>query len=322
MFQSLSFIVDLVIRSFHSAAEHALLSLAVLRSQVRSCRRVYITYASFRKLCPTPGCLACDNDKSKRNKECIARFDCEPSKLLQRMAPQSLLFAGVRNLVHLFSSRSCPTRCLASLECARYRELGSSLCHVIRLIFPTQGSLISLSARLRLFRGMVLGYKSLWVRALGSSAFFPWFLVLQVASAVLMNGGEVSVDWPQDSSCRPFPEVEAFEYQFSLKKVSFRGCALGMIILTGVPIDAPWQVTSSSKRAIDNFRPFNVKHNKASSLRSKVAPYPEALHFAQGLRCCLCLSLHLLMYFTPLPCRAFSLTSAPSREGFQAFCAA
>ena len=38
-------------------------------------RRIYITYARFRKIGPTPGCSACDNDKSNHNAECIARFE-------------------------------------------------------------------------------------------------------------------------------------------------------------------------------------------------------------------------------------------------------
>ena len=38
-------------------------------------RRIYITYARFRKIGPNPGCSACDNDKSNHNAECIARFE-------------------------------------------------------------------------------------------------------------------------------------------------------------------------------------------------------------------------------------------------------
>ena len=38
-------------------------------------RRIYITYARFRKIGPTPGCSACENDKSNHNAECIARFE-------------------------------------------------------------------------------------------------------------------------------------------------------------------------------------------------------------------------------------------------------
>ena len=108
--------------------------------------------------------------------------------------------------------------------------------------------------------------------------------LLQVAAAVLSNGGQDVVDWPQDSSSWVLPEVQAFEEQFGLKKVIFKGCALGMVTLKGNPIDAPWQIMSSSKRVIDNFRPFkcnhasDVKHEKASALRPRVAHYPQAFH--------------------------------------------
>ena len=37
---------------------------------------------------------------------------------------------------------------------------------------------------------------------------------LQVASVVIANGGEVVLEWPQDSSCWMLPEVQAFEDQF------------------------------------------------------------------------------------------------------------
>ena len=107
---------------------------------------------------------------------------------------------------------------------------------------------------------------------------------LQVAAAVLSNGGEVVVDWPQDSSSWMLPEVQAFEDQFGLKKIVFRGCALGMVTLKGNPIVAPWQIMSSSKRVIDNFKTFkcthapDVKHDKASALWPRVAHYIAAFH--------------------------------------------
>eukprot|EP00439_Symbiodinium_sp_Y106_P039826 s6676_g4.t2 len=57
---------------------------------------------------------------------------------------------------------------------------------------------------------------------------------LQVASVVVANGGEVVLEWPQDSSCWMLPEVQAFEDQFGLRKVSFDGCAVGLVSLSGV----------------------------------------------------------------------------------------
>ena len=78
-----------------NAAEHALLTFAddgevtaqdplpipftlhvfTDQGERKKLRRIYITYARFRKIGPTPGCSACDNDKSSHNAECIARFE-------------------------------------------------------------------------------------------------------------------------------------------------------------------------------------------------------------------------------------------------------
>ena len=78
-----------------NAAEHALLTFAdngeiaaqdplpipftphvfTDQGERKKLRRIYITYARFRKIGPTPGCSACDNDKSNHNAECIARFE-------------------------------------------------------------------------------------------------------------------------------------------------------------------------------------------------------------------------------------------------------
>ena len=78
-----------------NAAEHALLTFAddgevtaqdplpipftlhvfTDQGERKKFRRIYITYARFRKIGPTPGCSACDNDKSSHNAECIARFE-------------------------------------------------------------------------------------------------------------------------------------------------------------------------------------------------------------------------------------------------------
>ena len=78
-----------------NAAEHALLTFAnegevapheplpipftphvfTDQGERKKLRRIYITYARFRKIGPTPGCSACENDKSNHNAECIARFE-------------------------------------------------------------------------------------------------------------------------------------------------------------------------------------------------------------------------------------------------------
>ena len=41
----------------------------------KKARRVYITYAGFLQLGPTPGCSACENDRSSHSAECVARFE-------------------------------------------------------------------------------------------------------------------------------------------------------------------------------------------------------------------------------------------------------
>ena len=64
----------------------------VIRKKVR---RVYITYARFLELGPTPGCSACENDCSNHSAECIARFEAAyggdreapPTPALRRISP-------------------------------------------------------------------------------------------------------------------------------------------------------------------------------------------------------------------------------------------
>ena len=107
---------------------------------------------------------------------------------------------------------------------------------------------------------------------------------LQVASVVIANGGEVVLEWPRDSSCWMLPEVQAFEDQFGLRKVSFDGCAIGLVSLSGVPYDAPWQIMTSSKCTIDNFQSFRCSHSSATkhcsarTLGPRVTHYPETFH--------------------------------------------
>ena len=60
-------------------------------------RRIYITYGGFRKIGPTPGCSACDNDKSNHNAECIARFEKafgRETKAPETPAPKGFLSYG------------------------------------------------------------------------------------------------------------------------------------------------------------------------------------------------------------------------------------
>ena len=54
----------------------------------KKARRLHITYARFLELGPTPGCSACENDRSNRSAECIARF--EAAYRGEREAPPTL----------------------------------------------------------------------------------------------------------------------------------------------------------------------------------------------------------------------------------------
>ena len=61
----------------------------------KKARRVYITYARFLELGPTPGCSACENDRSNHSAECTARFEATyggereapPTPALRRIPP-------------------------------------------------------------------------------------------------------------------------------------------------------------------------------------------------------------------------------------------
>ena len=48
----------------------------------KTARRVYIPYARFLELGPTPGCSACEHDRSNHSAECIARCEVAREKLL------------------------------------------------------------------------------------------------------------------------------------------------------------------------------------------------------------------------------------------------
>ena len=58
----------------------------------KKARRVYITYARFLELFPTPGCSACENDRSNHSAECIARF------------PHMVVIKGLLLLPHFIAS--------------------------------------------------------------------------------------------------------------------------------------------------------------------------------------------------------------------------
>ncbi|OLP93635.1 hypothetical protein AK812_SmicGene24425 [Symbiodinium microadriaticum] len=258
-----------------NAAEHALLSFAELgdveipeplplpftphvfgdKDGRKKIRRIYITYARFRKIGPTPGCSACDNDKSNHTPECIARFEKAFGR--ESKAPETPV----------------PKEFLSYEELTLPRPVVRPDGDHLSDIEPSgdEGEQVNLTDPVTVDQLVWKSQRTL----LG---------FLQVAAAVLSNDGEVVVDWPQDSSSWMLPEVQAFEDQFGFKKVTFKGCALGMVSSKGDPFDAPWQIMSSSKRIIDNFKPFKckhapgVKHDKASALWPRVAHYPRAFH--------------------------------------------
>ena len=59
----------------------------------KKARRIYITYSRFLEIGPTPGCSACENDRSNHNAECVERFEKafgktgEGDRLRQRHLP-------------------------------------------------------------------------------------------------------------------------------------------------------------------------------------------------------------------------------------------
>ena len=296
-------------------------------------RRIYITYARFRKIGPTPGCSACDNDKSNHNAECIARFEKafgRESKVPETPVPKEFL-----SYEELMLPRPPPREegdhpsDYEPSEPGSEREKAPAVVatHRHQMVGALTLFEIASSSRSRLSQvGALSGIKVITVPcdqldlsdpviidqlvcqasalpgcclvcSLGgdgwgrkASGYEQWRIqrmllgVLRLSSTIILNGGEVIVDWPQDSSCWLFPEVQAFEDQFNLKKTCFKGCAVGLSSLKGVPFDAPWQILSSSKRAIDNFKPFqcihskDVKHESACSLVPRVAFYPETFH--------------------------------------------
>ena len=142
---------------------------------------------------------------------------------------------------------------------------------------------------------------------------------LQVASVVIKNGGEVVLEWPRDASCWLLPEVQAFEDQFGLRKVPFDGCAIGLMSLSGVPYDAPWQIMTSSKRTVTNFQPLRCSHSDATKHSSARALWPRVVHYPEIFHKVLLVSLFPFadaFKTTALPCvppcHSFTARKIPS----------
>ena len=323
-----------------NAAEHALLTFAdegevaphdplpipftphvfTDQGEMKKIRRIYITYARFRKIGPTPGCSACDNDKSNHNAECIARFekafgrqskapetpvpkespardegehlsDYEPSEVGAEEAPAvPATFrhqkSGALVLFEIVSHSGSRLTNIADESGVRVLSIP---CDQVDFADPSvTGQLV---CQVSAFPGCCL-CGSLFSDGWGfrPSGYVYWVAhrrllsFLQVASVVIANGGEVVLEWPRDAYCWMLPEVQAFEDQFGLRKVSFDGCAIGLMSLSGVPYDAPWQIMTSSKRTIANLQPFRcshsdaTKHSSARALWPRVAHYPESFH--------------------------------------------
>ena len=87
------------------------------------------------------------------------------------------------------------------------------------------------------------------------------------------------------------PEVQAFEDQFGLRKVWFDGCAIGLVSLSGIPYDAPWQIMTSSKRSIDSFQSFKCSHSSATKHCSARALWPRVDHYPETFHKVLLVSL-------------------------------
>ena len=334
-----------------NAAEHALLTFAdegevtphdplpipftphvfTDQGERKKLRRIYITYARFRKIGPTPGCSACDNGKSNHNAECIASFekafgreskapetpvpkeflsyeelmlprppsrdegehlsDYEPSEVGAEEAPAvpATFWHHKPGALVLFEIVSHSGSRLTSIADESGVRVVSAPCDQVDFADPSV--IDQLVSQVSAFPGCCLCgslFSDGW--GLRQSGYGYWkahrtlLSFLQVASVVIANGDEVVLEWPRDASCWMLPEVQAFEDQFGLRKVSLDGCAIGLMSLSGVPYDAPWQIMTSSKRTIANFQPFRcshsdaTKHSSARALWPRVAHYPESFH--------------------------------------------
>ena len=104
---------------------------------------------------------------------------------------------------------------------------------------------------------------------------------LQVAAVVMSNGGEVAIEFPRDSTCWMYTEMQAFQDQFNLKSVCFEGCAFGITSLSGCPLKAPWRMLTTNRRLAQNLSVFEcphdhgTKHEGAHSLWPRISFYPD-----------------------------------------------
>eukprot|EP00439_Symbiodinium_sp_Y106_P001003 s10505_g1.t1 len=97
----------------------------------------------------------------------------------------------------------------------------------------------------------------------------------------MSNGGEVAIEFPRDSTCWMYTEMQAFQDQFNLKSVCFEGCAFGITSLSGCPLKAPWRMLTTNRRLAQNLSVFEcphdhgTKHEGAHSLWPRISFYPD-----------------------------------------------
>ena len=291
-------------------------------------RRVYITYSRFLKLGPTPGCSACDNDKSNHSPECIARFEAAFGKEVppvEDKSPEEFLSyeeLGVPrpearpegdHLSDYEPSEPDAERVPAIVAKHRHQLKGANV--LFQITSHSHSRLIDVGATsgIRIIQvscdqvdfcdPSVLDQLVLQVSAfpgcclLGSlpgdgwqrkaNGFELWktqkYLLgfLQVAAVVMSNGGEVAIEFPRDSTCWMYTEMQAFQDQFNLKSVCFEGCAFGITSLSGCPLKAPWRMLTTNRRLTQNLSVFEcphdqgTKHEGAHSLWPRISFYPD-----------------------------------------------
>ena len=83
-----------------------------------------------------------------------------------------------------------------------------------------------------------------------SESLILHFIVL-VRHIKSRKNGDIAYEWPKECDLWNRPEVENLTYEFGLNRVSFHGCALGLVAENGITIKKPWTVATSSKKLAD-----------------------------------------------------------------------
>ncbi|CAE6955300.1 GIP [Symbiodinium natans] len=295
----------------------------------KKARRIYITYSRFLKLGPTPGCTACERDRSDHNPECVARFEkafgdeaktsSQPFEDHERLL--SFEHLGLPDLppeidpadeeaveVELAALGRSTGRDseseldflrtpeyepsipeddealpgVGALPACRHQkpgalvlyefccapdsmighlgpELGVQVVRLCRESINLEDPLaidqlihqVSATPGCCIHGSLECGPWSAWSRM--NLATKPGYLekltaereksrklllqFIRVAALVILQGGEVSFEWPRDAAGWSLPEIIAFVDQFNLLTVEFHGCAFGLDVRPPLPLD-------------------------------------------------------------------------------------